>query len=390
MIKRFLFLLATGCAAGSALGQQWTTSGNDIQNANSGRVGVGVAATAGKFQVFTSTDHGIFSQITSGNGYSAVYASISNANNQSPALFGYTNGTAGKAVNGWSYATTGSAAGVWGETEAADGYGVVGIAHANGGTGGTGIGVFARSHATSGYALYTDTTSGGRNYLGGNTGIGQSSPATKLHVTGSVRFDTIGTLSSGSATPLVVDSSGNVIKQLTTNTGAKEFRTTGTHSAWTVPGGVSVVRIRMWGGGGGSSGSATGGSGAHLQASLAVSAGNTLTFTVGAGGAGSNNGGATYFVSPGGCTFNAGGGTAASGGGGAGTASVADSGGSPPACAGSTFNVVTSSGLAGQSGVNFAMPAAYAGPVDSGTLWGVGYTGYNAVRGSHGAVVIEW
>lgn len=66
------------------------------------------------------------------------------------------------------------------------------------------------------------------------------------------------------------------------------FSYTGSTQNFTVPSGVSSVNVKIWGAGGaGSDGS--GGSGAFLKGTLAVTAGQTLTFVVGGGGSYSNS-----------------------------------------------------------------------------------------------------
>ncbi|QPA60704.1 glycine-rich domain-containing protein [Lysinibacillus sphaericus] len=76
--------------------------------------------------------------------------------------------------------------------------------------------------------------------------------------------------------------------------GSQTFSTPGTYS-FTVPTGVTRITYRMWGAGGGGGGSSAyrgytpgggGGAGAYVSGFLNVVPGNTITVTVGAGGAG--------------------------------------------------------------------------------------------------------
>lgn len=111
------------------------------------------------------------------------------------------------------------------------------------------------------------------------------------------------------------------------------------NGSFTVPRGVTELTIELWGGGGGGGGSSTnnlggggGGGGAYLKTTLAVSSGQSIAYTVGAGGnagaanggSGANGGGTTFG------TYTAGGGTGgsgsgnSSGGGAGGTASGGD------------------------------------------------------------------
>jgi hypothetical protein len=89
-------------------------------------------------------------------------------------------------------------------------------------------------------------------------------------------------------------------------------------SPWTVPAGVTSVKVEVWGGGGGGGGAywgsgGGGGGGAYKTGILTVSAGQTYTITIGAGGtvgsnANGNTGGVTTFTGTGG-TVTANGGT---------------------------------------------------------------------------------
>lgn len=80
-----------------------------------------------------------------------------------------------------------------------------------------------------------------------------------------------------------------------------QFATAGV-SSFIVPAGVSTIKVRAWGAGAGGSnaGSAStgygGGAGAYVEAIVPVTAGETLTITVGAGGAANTSGGDTTIV----------------------------------------------------------------------------------------------
>jgi hypothetical protein len=101
------------------------------------------------------------------------------------------------------------------------------------------------------------------------------------------------------------------------------FTATGAYS-WTVPAGVTRIRVKAWGGGGGGgasnnpSGAAGGGSGAYGEQAIDVVPGQTVTGSVGAGGtagisgggAAPGNGGNTTVVY-GATTYTAGGGVGA-------------------------------------------------------------------------------
>lgn len=72
------------------------------------------------------------------------------------------------------------------------------------------------------------------------------------------------------------------------------FGFTGSNQTWTVPAGVTSIRVKVWGAGGGGSVQSWGGAGAFAQGDLAVSQGQTINIMVGQGGdywAGSTYGG---------------------------------------------------------------------------------------------------
>lgn len=100
---------------------------------------------------------------------------------------------------------------------------------------------------------------------------------------------------------------------------------TGTGS-WTVPAGVTSVEVQLWGAGGGGAGDSSyaGTPGAYVvTSSLSVTAGNSITYNIGAGGTGAT---ASTTAGTGGTGYNSGGngsvGTTNSGGGGGGSTSV--------------------------------------------------------------------
>ena len=83
--------------------------------------------------------------------------------------------------------------------------------------------------------------------------------------------------------------------------------TTGVYQYYTVPSGITSVTVLMWGaGGGGLAGytPCTGGSGACIQGSLAVTPGETLTIVVGYGGQASQTGTPTDAMGGGGSGYN--------------------------------------------------------------------------------------
>lgn len=62
------------------------------------------------------------------------------------------------------------------------------------------------------------------------------------------------------------------------------FNHTGANQFYTVPDGVTTVRVQLWGAGGGSVGSGAGGAGGYTEGNLNVTPGSTLTVVVGGAG----------------------------------------------------------------------------------------------------------
>ncbi len=141
-------------------------------------------------------------------------------------------------------------------------------------------------------------------------------------------------------------------------------------SPWTVPAGVTSVKVEVWGAGGGGGGSRStsftnafggggGGGGSYTTSTFTVSAGQTYTITYGAGGtAGAatptagGTGGTTTFTGTGGTVSSAGGGGGGAGNNANGTAGTAGVGGINGGTGGaSTGNGAGGGGGAGNNGV---------------------------------------
>ena len=80
-------------------------------------------------------------------------------------------------------------------------------------------------------------------------------------------------------------------------------------TTWTVPSGVTEIYVEMVGGGAIGSSQYSAGGGAYVATHLDVTAGSTITFTVGAAGSGNIQPGGTSSFTHGGTTYSAGGGT---------------------------------------------------------------------------------
>ncbi|MDP4285212.1 MAG: T9SS type A sorting domain-containing protein [Bacteroidota bacterium] len=168
-------------------------------------------------------------------------------------------------------------------------------------------------------------------------------------------------------------------------------------SPWTVPAGVTSVKVEVWGGGGGGGGAAFGfggggGGGAYNTATFAVSAGQSYTISRGAGGSGGSvsffgiydggNGGTTTVSGPNGNIISANGGyggtsgTFNSGNGGNGAAGGAFSGGNGSDA--SNNNAGAGGGGAGNTGNGNSASGSTAG------TGGVGSPNNSTYRGGNG------
>lgn len=149
--------------------------------------------------------------------------------------------------------------------------------------------------------------------------------------------------------------------------------------SYTVPAGVTYIKIEVWGGGGGGfaasgKGGGGGGGGAYAIGYLTVTPGSSHTVTVGSGGAASSNGSASWFSTS--ATLNAGGGLtgAANTGGSGGTASGTALSSGTAGCAGGAGP----GSNAGGGGGGGSPPACTAGTASSGDTGGAGGTGQGA------------
>lgn len=186
-------------------------------------------------------------------------------------------------------------------------------------------------------------------------------------------------------------------------------------SSFTIPAGVTRVKLKAWaGGGGGGAGTATigsgggGGGGGHTEGLYTVTPAGALVITVGSGGTGSSTssagaaGGATSVtgMASGSCATTAGGGGSSSGsGGGAAGGGGSGSGGllNVSGQGGGAGYSIGSAGVGGNGGGSFCAPCT--GPSASaggqiGIFPGGGGGGGGAVNGggngAGGLVIIEW
>lgn len=414
---------------GGLANAQWTTSGSNIYNSNAGSVGVGTTSPSSNYKLHvasafprtlhsenttqdgvgifgyathSTSGYGIIGEVTSASGIAIWGRAATTGSGGSYGVYGQSAGTSSVGVFGTNSSSTGTTHGVRGEVYSTSGAALSGLAQANSGTN---YGLYAATNSTSGYAVYA---TGGQNYFGGNTGIGTSSPAAKLHVNGTVRVENLASTTSTTRGALGIDSSnGNVSsRSFATGNGVLTYPTPGSYS-WTVPAGVTKIKVRAWGGGAGGTlvpnPDTAGGSGAYVEVYMDVVPGTSVGVTVGAGGDTSGNlagNGSWSTVSNGSVSVSAGGGysstpcpslpcgyTAYSGGVASATSGVAGelqygldstSGNLRSLPSAATGRIVVQYD---SSGANFVFVApGTAGGVVSGTAW----------KGADGYVILEY
>jgi hypothetical protein len=312
------------------------------------------------------------------------------------------------------------------------------------GTGNTGFN--ATGPGTSGYPLLSGGASadpafsqlnlagsGITGTLGpGNGGLGVADPTANAVLVGN-GASAVQTISGTTGLPLLAGSPP-AFAQVSINTG-----TTGTlnnqrmqrggasftsSTLYDVPAGVGTIRYRLWGDGGGGGWALAsgvgycGGGGGYTEGYLAVTPGETLTITIGAGGAGGTSGTTTGGTGSGSslagsgfstitCAGGGGGSTFGGAGSGAG-GTVTNANGPLLAVAGNpggTFwyqggpdnGLFVTAGGGGTFGVSNTQPGS-GGPGGTGNFPGGGgnggagtsFTSYNGGNGATGCLVLEW
>tara|TARA_R100001082_G_scaffold36450_1_gene19167 strand:- start:6 stop:1034 length:1029 start_codon:yes stop_codon:yes gene_type:complete len=195
--------------------------------------------------------------------------------------------------------------------------------------------------------------------------------------------------------------------------------TSGSSASWSIPSGVSTIKVYCTGGGGGggrgnnTTAAGSGGAGGTSIHYFDVSGGGSATYTIGSGGSGTNNDNNTG--SSGGNSTFAYSGTTITGGGGSGGGSsnngTSCAGGAGGTASGGTLNLTGGAGGAGQrAGAQYRVAARPAGTaywggstaakgvessntnsqIDNLGCGGVGGADYQGQNGSSGVIVIEY
>lgn len=176
-------------------------------------------------------------------------------------------------------------------------------------------------------------------------------------------------------------------------TGNKNFLATGIDQSWTVPDGIVVIKVWMWGAGGtagghssaGLAGGSGGGSGALLGAVIQVTPGETLTFRVGQSVPVSQvSAGATTSTNYNTTAFGGGAGGGVGDGGGANGSFGAPGGGATSLLRGSTFVAIAAGGGGGGGPGYPASNGGNGGPGGSGNGNGGLGPGTTAGEGGNG------
>ena len=152
--------------------------------------------------------------------------------------------------------------------------------------------------------------------------------------------------------------------------------TSGTGATWSIPAGVTTIKVICTGGGGGATGptnppgdegsGGAGGSGGTSIHYYDVSGGGTATYTIGAGGAAHGN---TGSAGNGGDSTFAYGGTTITGGGGTGGTASSGAGGAGGTASGGTLNLP---GNGGEGGIKISIGQGVVNPQGGASYWGAG------------------
>jgi hypothetical protein len=141
--------------------------------------------------------------------------------------------------------------------------------------------------------MNASTTTATANATSNNFGIGfyGVSPVATFYPNGNVL---VKNLAGTGYRPVYADASGDLYTISGSNSNRKLFSYTGGSQSWTVPAGVNLIFVKLWGGGGASAystGDGPGGAGGFVSGFLSVTPGSSLTIVVGEGGIGGTSSG---------------------------------------------------------------------------------------------------
>lgn len=120
-----------------------------------------------------------------------------------------------------------------------------------------------------------------------NVGIGNTTPAEKLDVTGNINVTgTIKANGVDGTVNQVLMKNGSGVLQWGDMCGYKNFYSLYSSGEFTIPAGVTRIGVELWGAGGGGNANAAGGGGGYIRAQINVTAGDICTVAIGNGGSG--------------------------------------------------------------------------------------------------------
>jgi hypothetical protein len=198
---------STSMTTGYLLSLQNTNAASavgEVLNVTNAQVG-GVAASIGETATTGAT--------------TGVYGSVASTNNGAIAVQGDNTAATGGGYGGYfSSASTGAATGVYGEETGAGNTGYGGYFANTSATGAT-YGVYGTDASATGFGGYFTNTNGGyaAAFMGGNVGIGTTTPAQALEVNGEIKVDTF-----ASASATTVCSNANVLSTCSSSIRYKE------------------------------------------------------------------------------------------------------------------------------------------------------------------------
>jgi hypothetical protein len=173
----------------------------------------------GKSTATSGTTFGVYGQTDSSSGY-GLFGKATATTGNAYGIYGNSDSLTGRGVYGLATNAGGTTYGVYGMSVSSSGRGVYGLAFANSGTT---YGVYGEAGSPSGWGLYTPN----RLYVGGNVGIGTTTPGARLEVAGSILTTAqyVSTVTTGTAPLFVVSTTriGNLNADLLDGQHASAF-----------------------------------------------------------------------------------------------------------------------------------------------------------------------